>query len=605
MIDNPDSADRDDAIHVQRLDDGFVAHVHIADVARLVPPGSSADRRARRRGRTRYLPDSTIPMLPDELERAGSLTAGEPKPTCLISVHVDLDGSTRSIEVSNGWLEHPVALSYSAAADAIEDPASPQHEMLSDAQALASLLLNRRRAGGALAVYELSRGWATDEEGNVVQLGMNERNAGYVIVQELMIAANEAAAHWCVERELPILFRNHRVSAVAPPREELLEDLAAVEAEPVGARLESVRQRLALVLKPAAYAPYVGGHYGLGLLAYTHVTSPLRRYPDLVNQRILLAAAAGKPSPYKQDDLAAYAEEANLQLRRWRGRQADRLRAAAKDDARQKLAEGVLRSLDADEFHRVVKVAIGENRYSPEIVDEIVRRTDGGVLTPRDACYALFFTRGSRWRSVRDRVAQWAADEPSHSITLVTMYTQLAEAGQLEWETEDIGSPERPCFAVQVSLLDGKAPPDAPEGSGGVVASPRRLARNKREARQQAALGLIAALAGVPDQSRDLDLPAPAEPGRRARQLPEGHPVAAVNELSQVGELRELDWSFTSSGSPHETTHDCVVRAIDGRTDVSLTGKGSGPSKAIAKAAAASSLLDLLRQQDAEDDGSS
>src|SRR5262245_40408038 len=179
MIDNPESADRDDAIHVQRLDDGFVAHVHIADVARLVPPESSADRRARRRGRTRYLPDSTVPMLPDELERTGSLVSGVPKPTCLISLQVELDGSTRSIEVSNGWLEHPVALSYSAAADAIEDSASPQHAMLSDAQALASLLLNRRRAGGALAVYELSRGWATDEEGNVVQLGMNERNAGY------------------------------------------------------------------------------------------------------------------------------------------------------------------------------------------------------------------------------------------------------------------------------------------------------------------------------------------------------------------------------------------------------------------------------------------
>lgn len=587
MIDSPDSVDRDDAVHVRRLEDGFAVSVHIADVARVVPKDGQVDQRARSRGRTQYLPDRTVGMLPGRDEQAAALQPDAPRPTCRISLFIGQDGQVRDVKVEPGRLEHPTVLSYQEAADAVRDTSHPAHEVLSAAHAVAGLLLARRRAGGALAIYDLTHGWATNEEGNVVRLGADERNAGYVIVQELMIAANEAVAHWCVERELPILFRNHRVSAVAPPREELLDDLTSVSAEPVGARLDAIRQRLSLVLKPAVYEPHVGGHFGLNLLAYTHVTSPLRRYPDLVNQRILLAAARGEPSPYTQDELAEYAKEINVIARRRRARRAERLKAGAMDELRRQLTSGVLRGLGPDDFHRVLKVAVAENRYSRELSEEILHRLDAGTLAPRDACQVLFFTSGDVWHELRERIAAWVATEPAHAITLVTMYTQLANAGEVEWETEDLGNPGQPCFAVEVSLV----------GADKALRSPRRSARSKREARQQAALGLIAILANVTDHSRDIDFPPPAESQQRGRVIPDGHPVAAVNELSQIGELRDVSWSFSRTGPAHEPVHSCTVHAVDVRTGETLAAGGSGPAKAAAKSDAAAALLQLLETE--------
>lgn len=593
MIDSPDSVDRDDAIYVRRTEDGWEAYVHIADVAGVVPLGDDVDLRARRRGRSRYLPDRTMRMLSERAERAASLQAGHPTSTCLIGLRFGLDGSVQEASVGPGRLDEPISMSYEQAASALSDPDHPLHPVLFDAHALASLLLARRRASGALAIYDLSRGWATDEEGNVVRLGVNERNAGYVIVQELMIAANEGAAHWCVERELPILFRNHRVSAVAPPREELLEDLTSAEAEPVGARLDAVQQRLSLVLKPAVYEPHVAGHFGLNLLAYTHVTSPLRRYPDLINQRILMAAANGKPSPYERDELVEHAEEINKRTREWRERRASRLKAAAMAETRQQLVEGVVQGLDADDFHRVLKVAVAEDRCTPELTAELERRADAETLTPRDACQVLFFGRGDYWKPVKERINHWVAAEPAHAITLVTMYAQLADAGQVQWDTSDNGSPEQPGFVVRVSLV-GSASESAPVGAP--VSSPERFARSKREARQQAALGLVAVLADVPDLSQDGDLPTTVSPPQRKREIRVGqHPVATLNELSQIGELRDVTWEFEKSGPPHEPLHTCTVRAIDGRSEEPLVAEGTGSAKPAAKSAAAAALVEHLR----------
>src|SRR5690606_6111677 len=227
------------------------------------------------------------------------------------------------------------------------------------------------------------------------------------------------------------------------------------------------------------------------------------------------------------------------------------------------------------------------NRYSRELSEEILHRLDAGTLAPRDACQVLFFTSGDVWHELRERIAAWVATEPAHAITLVTMYTQLANAGEVEWETEDLGNPGQPCFAVEVSLV----------GADKALRSPRRSARSKREARQQAALGLIAILANVTDHSRDIDFPPPAESQQRGRVIPDGHPVAAVNELSQIGELRDVSWSFSRTGPAHEPVHSCTVHAVDVRTGETLAAGGSGPAKAAAKSDAAAALLQLLETE--------
>lgn len=226
MIDAPDTEDRDDAIWVRRDEAGYDVWVHIAPVSLQLPPGSPGDVEARRRIHTRYLPDRTIGMLPRDVERAATLTPGRVQPTVMVAMRFSPGGELFDTGVGHGLLREATAISYATASDILDDPTAGFHETLSHAHALATTLLRRRQNAGALALYDLFKGYATNEEGQLVRLGDNQRHPGYIIVQELMIAANAAIARWCAERDLPILFRNHRQATVGGSREELAAELA-------------------------------------------------------------------------------------------------------------------------------------------------------------------------------------------------------------------------------------------------------------------------------------------------------------------------------------------------------------------------------------------
>lgn len=599
MIDRPDSIDRDDAFAVRRTNDGWEAYVHVAAAASQVAANGGLDREARDRIRTRYLPDRIIPMLSERVERQAALTEGAARKTLRFGLNFDREGELVEVRLAAAELRHAYQLSYSDASNAIADPGHRWHSMLSAAHALASTLLARRRVQGALAVYAINHGWATDEEGNVIRLGVNERNTGYMIVQELMIAANAAAAQWSAERELPILYRNHRLSAVAPPRDEILDDLTAVAStegaddpppdpgtDPVGAELAAVRKRLSLIQRPAVYAPTIAGHYGLNLPAYTHATSPLRRYADLVNQRILLAVSAGEPSPYSAHELEQLGEEIRSKLVEFREQRAEEYRAAAKAETMRRVADAGLRHSSAEDLHKVIEAAVTDSDPTDELSAELTRRVEAGSLPLRDACSITFFATGPAWLPIRQAIQEWLEDEPAHAISLLTMYASISDRGQVRWKVENVGTSDGPAvFAATAEL--------------GSDSSVRRLAGSKREAKQQAALGFVAQLAGLEDLSRDLAAPGAGRvtpPPSRLPEIPvDQNPTMTVYQLIQLGILVDVEWEFESKGSPHDARHTCFVTAVDGRNDDEVAASGSANTKASAKATAAKALLGQLR----------
>ncbi len=324
-IDPADARDRDDAIWVRQLDAGFEAWVAIADVAAFVKPGTALDEVARERGFSIYLPDRAVPMLPSQLSsKLCSLEEGEDRLCMAVWMRFDEKGRLQQSRVCEAVIRSRAMLSYRQVADAMkwskqvsaehvqrmEQPISDQVEA---ADRLSKVLHRHRMRRGALELSTAEPRIILDpDSGKPVDVVRRAEDPGvkraYRLIEELMIAANEAVAFWLEKRKTTALYRVH-----PPPNEEKLERLAnfcesldvafaydeATDPQRLGMFLQRAEQHpLAeiigmLTLRSLAQASYDVvnvGHFGLASKAYVHFTSPIRRYPDLVVHRIVKQA---------------------------------------------------------------------------------------------------------------------------------------------------------------------------------------------------------------------------------------------------------------------------------------------------------------------------
>ncbi|WP_051325696.1 RNB domain-containing ribonuclease [Glycomyces tenuis] len=583
MIDAETTVDRDDAIWIEPRGDGYDVWVHIARVADHVPAGLPADLEARSRVHTRYRAEYTKRMLPQPVEDLASLEAGRVNETFAVHLRVDAEGRVRDVELGPGRLTRSWAMTHGEAADAAADPAHPLHPTLALALRFANTMLAARRATGALAFYDLLSGFATDEEGHLVRLQAAERNSGYIIVQEFMVAANARIAAWAAGRDLPILFRNHRLAAVAGDPSELRDELDTVAASGDTAAFEMLRTRMRMVARSATYGATVHGHHGLRLPVYTHATSPIRRYPDLVTQRILLAAVAGEPSPYTAAELTVLADELNARIAAERERTSEHFRKRAKEEAERRLGGADFAALTYTEFAKVLRVAVDRGEAPAGLAADAERRLDAGELQLREFAEVYFYGKAPAFAALRATLNRRLAEEPHQAISLVNKYLQDRLGGpigaaDMVWELESAGRAGAPAFAAALEIRFDERRRRSPE----------RVQRTKKDARNHAALALAAALAELPDLSLDDGPgPAPAEPPKSALVDPERSPVEAVQIYASRGIIRGLDWEFLSEGPAHERVFTCSTVARLADSGVDLDAKGLGPTKQAAKNAAA------------------
>jgi ribonuclease R len=330
-VDPPTARDFDDAISASVLEDGAVrVWVHIADVSAFVRPGSALDREAYRRGTSVYVPGLVEPMLPEALSnRSCSLVPGEDRLT--VTVELEFEGALvrrtafhRSVIRSDARLDYPFVDRVFAGT---ERAAAPWAASLAAARQVARAL-EEARAG--LAIESVEPEFAFSRDGHVTGLEGSEATESHALIEHLMIAANEAVAGLLEARKLPALFRVHEPPD--PPRvERLLEQLAALDVptpvvrdhltaaqagELVGEAAQAVRDHgkpafTTLVLrslKQARYSERNLGHFGLRSKRYCHFTSPIRRYPDLICHRALLAAVAGGDDAPRAADMESTAQ---------------------------------------------------------------------------------------------------------------------------------------------------------------------------------------------------------------------------------------------------------------------------------------------------------
>jgi len=312
-IDPADARDHDDALSIERLEGGaFRVGVHIADVSSYVTPGSALDDEAWERGTSVYLVDRVIPMLPHELSSdLCSLVPGEDRLVLSAILDLDDEGALRDARFTKGVIRSGHKLSYRQAQDILEgadDPASRADPGLRDdlrELLRLSLAFRRRRTERGSLDFDLPESRVElDEDGVPIDVRRLERLEAHRLIEDWMIAANEAVARWMLEKGVPALFRIHE-----EPSDEKLEEIQSIAAEfglsfpakdakprDYQRLLEAARGKpeelyvsmtVLRSLAQAKYSPSNEGHFGLASHAYLHFTSPIRRYPDLVVHRQL------------------------------------------------------------------------------------------------------------------------------------------------------------------------------------------------------------------------------------------------------------------------------------------------------------------------------
>src|SRR5438876_3852964 len=326
-IDPDDARDFDDAIQVEKTNTGWRLGVHIADVAGYVEPGSALDREARRRGNSVYLPDRVIPMLPERLSNGVcSLNPGVDRLTRSVFIHFDKNGVAKSARFSRSVIRSAHRLTYKQAYAILSSPPRDQlGERLHLAWELASLLRRKRFEHGALDLdFPEVKVWV-DKQGHPVRLERVEADESHNLLEEFMLAANEAVARELKKHAIPTVYRVHEnpdPEKLAEYREfvlsfnyrvgdlnhcaELQRLLASMRGKP---EEQALKVALLKSLKRARYAPQPLGHYGLAKANYLHFTSPIRRYADLVVHRALgrdPAGAGGRPARSVRAPYRAY-----------------------------------------------------------------------------------------------------------------------------------------------------------------------------------------------------------------------------------------------------------------------------------------------------------
>jgi len=319
-IDPPDAKDHDDAVHAVSDHDaknagGHVVSVAIADVAHYVRPGSALDREAVKRGNSVYFPDRVVPMLPERISNdLCSLRPQQDRPALAVRMVIGADGRKRSHTFHRVLIRSAARLAYEQAQlavtgrpDEITEPIA--EKILKPLYAAYRAVVRARDARGPLDLDIPERKIVLKSDGTVDRVIMPQRLEAHRLIEEFMILANVAAAETCEKAQTPLIYRVH--DEPSPEKlnglREFLATLdinlpkgGALRPDGFNAILARVKgrdvERLVneVVLRTQAQAEYSAenfGHFGLNLRRYSHFTSPIRRYADLVVHRALIRAA--------------------------------------------------------------------------------------------------------------------------------------------------------------------------------------------------------------------------------------------------------------------------------------------------------------------------
>lgn len=341
-IDSADAKDLDDAVSAHKTVDGYTLGVHIADVSHYVKAGTPIDSEAFLRGTSVYFADRVIPMLPEALSNGVcSLNAGTEKLTFSALMDFDLEGNMIGYRFEKTVINSKVRGVYSevnaifdgSASQALVDKYAPVRESLDTAKELADILGRNGKSRGQMDLTSDETKFILDEDGVCVDIQPRAQGLSEEMIEQLMVAANCAAARASLDADIPFLYRVHEqpspdrvielcdlLDRLTVPCKELkkgepkAKDFAAVLSRVKGTSKESlVNQRILRTMDKARYDHRELGHFGLALGEYSHFTSPIRRYPDTSIHRILSDLVGGADKSELKKRYSTFAQESAVE----------------------------------------------------------------------------------------------------------------------------------------------------------------------------------------------------------------------------------------------------------------------------------------------------
>lgn len=335
-IDGADSKDLDDAVYCEKRPNGhYMLGVHIADVSRYVKPGSPLDEEAYRRGNSVYLADRVIPMLPFELSNdICSLNHDEDRYAMSCIMDVGPDGKVTTEKITPSIIRVKRRCNYEEINKAFDEGIAPDDlkallPMLKDLDDCARLLRQERHNRGALEFDFPEYKVILDEDGKPIRIVKRNRGEAERMIEDAMIAANEAVARFLTRDGFTSIYRVHD----HPNAEKLeaLKHLAAIIGYPLhlpeevqprdlqqllekvkGSEVEQVIEVMTLrSLATACYSTDNVGHFGIASTCYTHFTSPIRRYSDLLVHRLIRQQLGRKLTKQAEEKQAAFLMKAS------------------------------------------------------------------------------------------------------------------------------------------------------------------------------------------------------------------------------------------------------------------------------------------------------
>jgi ribonuclease R len=350
-IDGETARDFDDAVFCERQGKGFRLIVAIADVSHYVTVGSALDQEAYERGNSVYFPRRVIPMLPEKLSNGLCSINPEVERLCMVcDMDISATGEIKRYRFYRAVMFSKARLTYTEVAAALyEGDMETRRKLakvlphLEDLDVLFRVLLKARAKRGAIDFDTAETKMVFDEHGKIVRIEPYDRNDAHRLIEECMLAANVCTSKFLLEHEQAVLYRTHpqpKEEKVVKLREflatfglqlgggdtphakdyaKLLEKL---DGRPDKLLLQTVMLRS---LKQAVYSPDNVGHFGLAYESYTHFTSPIRRYPDLLVHRAIKAVIdGGKYEPGDWEEIGLHcsaterrADEATRDVENW------------------------------------------------------------------------------------------------------------------------------------------------------------------------------------------------------------------------------------------------------------------------------------------------